>query len=373
MTGTEQDGSDRFSEALRPGAVIGILGGGQLGRMLALAAARLGMRCHIYCPDPQSPAFDIAAETTVAAYDDPTALSAFAAACDVVTYEFENVPALTVDTLSPLVPARPGRRPLAVCQDRLEEKRLLEGLDIGSASWRQVDSLDDLRAGIADLGGPCVLKTRRLGYDGKGQARLKSEDDADRAYEAIAGAPAILEAFVPFSREVSVVCARGVAGDFAAYDVAENHHDAGILRVSRVPARISEAGAAVAVDIARRIAEALGHVGVMAVEMFLLRDDSGERLLVNELAPRVHNSGHWTIEACPASQFEAHIRAIAGWPVPSTARIGDATMTNLIGDEALDWQALASEPGAALHLYGKRAVRPGRKMGHVTRVRPFGA
>ncbi len=373
MTVTAQDGTDHGAAALEPGATIGILGGGQLGRMLALAAARLGMRCHIYCPDPQSPAFDVAAARTVAAYDDREALTAFAADCDVVTYEFENVPALTVDTLSPLVPARPGRRPLAVCQDRLEEKRLLEGLGIGSAPWRKIDSLDGLRAGVADLGGPCVLKTRRLGYDGKGQARLKSTGDADRAWEAIAGAPAILEAFVPFSREVSVVCARGVAGDFAAYDVTENHHEAGILRVSRVPAGISEAGAAVAVDIARRIAEALGHVGVMAVEMFLLDDDSGERLLVNELAPRVHNSGHWTIEACPASQFEAHIRAIAGWPVPSTARIGDATMTNLIGDEALDWQALAAEPGAALHLYGKHAIRPGRKMGHVTRVRPFGA
>jgi len=355
---------------LAPGATIGILGGGQLGRMLALAAARLGLSCHIYCPEPDSPAFAVAAAHTVAGYEDRAALEAFAKHCDAVTYEFENVPATTIETLTDLLPARPSGRSLAVCQDRFEEKTLVEELGIGTARWRAVDSLADLRSAVADLGTPCLLKTRRLGYDGKGQARIADDGGIEAAWEAIAAAPAILEALVPFALEVSVVAVRGANGGFAAYDVTENRHEGGILKVSTVPAAIADDTAEAAIEIARRIAAALDHVGVLAVEMFVLRDGTSETLLVNEIAPRVHNTGHWTIEACPANQFEAHIRAVAGWPLPSMARVADAEMTNLIGSDAGSWRELAAEPGAALHLYGKREARPGRKMGHVTRLRP---
>ena len=370
--GRDVGADDRMTHPLPPGSTIGILGGGQLGRMLAMAASRLGLSCHIYCPDPDSPAFDVCARHTVAAYDDRAALETFASGCDVVTYEFENVPAPTVEILSALVPACPSGRSLAVCQDRLEEKQLLESLGIGAAAWARVDSPDDLRAAIDRLGPPAILKTRRLGYDGKGQARILAAGEADAAWAEIGEAPALLEAMVPFSCEVSVVAARGVDGSFAAYDVAENVHRNGILHVSRVPARIAPETADEAVDIARSIAEALGHVGVLAVEMFVLRQSQGESLLVNEIAPRVHNTGHWTIEGSPLSQFEAHIRAVAGWPVPSTARFADAEMTNLIGADADTWAMLAAEPGAALHLYGKAQARPGRKMGHVTRLFPLG-
>ncbi|WP_436639004.1 5-(carboxyamino)imidazole ribonucleotide synthase [Microbaculum sp. FT89] len=357
---------------LPPGSTIGIFGGGQLGRMLAMAAARIGMSCHVYCPDPDSPAFAVAAARTVAAYDDRAALEAFASACSVVTYEFENVPAETIEILSGLVAARPSGRSLAVCQDRLEEKRLCEDLGVGTAAWARIDGPDDIRAAVEQFGAPAILKTRRLGYDGKGQANVMGQQDADAAWAAIGEAPAVLEARVPFVCEVSVVAARGEDGTFAAYDVAENRHDGGILRVSRVPARISPEIADEAVDVARSIAEALGHVGVLAVEMFVVRQAQGDSLLVNEIAPRVHNTGHWTIEACPLSQFEAHMRAVAGWPVPSTARFADAEMTNLIGTDADAWQAIAAQPGTALHLYGKAESRPGRKMGHVTRLFPLG-
>lgn len=360
-------------EPLPPGSTIGILGGGQLGRMLAMAAARLGLKSHIYCPEPDSPAFDVAAARTIAAYEDETALAAFAAACDAVTFEFENVPARTVDVLSAEVATRPGARSLAVCQDRLEEKRLCASLGIGTADWLPVDDVASAREAAAALGRPALLKTRRLGYDGKGQARVEKPEQAEAAFAAVGGAPSVLEARVPFACEVSVVGVRGADGAFAAYDVTENVHEAGILRTSRVPARIGEETAAAARAIAARIADALDHVGVLGVEMFVLREagqegSGGESLLVNEIAPRVHNTGHWTIEACPASQFEAHMRAVAGWPLPSTRRIADAEMTNLIGADADAWAALAAEPGAALHLYGKREVRPGRKMGHVTRL-----
>ncbi|MEJ8574035.1 5-(carboxyamino)imidazole ribonucleotide synthase [Microbaculum marinum] len=360
-------------DPLPPGSTIGILGGGQLGRMLAMDAARLGLSCHVYCPDPDSPAFAVAARHTVAAYDDAVALERFAAECDAVTYEFENVPAGTVEILTGRLPARPSGRSLAVCQDRKAEKTLVEGLGIGTAPWRPVDRSEDLCAALADIDTPALLKTRRFGYDGKGQARIDTLDGAHAAWEAIAAASAIVESLVPFALEVSVVAVRGVAGDFAAYDVVENVHEAGILRISRVPARIAPATAAAAVEIARQIAEELGHVGVLAVEMFVIRDAGGERLMVNEIAPRVHNTGHWTIEACAISQFEAHVRAVAGWPVPSTERHADAEMVNLIGADADRWRDFAAEPGAALHLYGKSDTRPGRKMGHVTRLRPRGS
>lgn len=354
---------------LPPGSTIGILGGGQLGRMLAMAAARLGLRCHVYCPEADSPAFDVAAAHTVASYDDEAALRRFAAACGAVTFEFENVPARTVEILSSAVPARPSGRSLAVCQDRLEEKRLCGSLGIGTADWRPAGDLAALRDALAALARPSLLKTRRLGYDGKGQARVDGPADVDAAWKMVGGAASVLEALVPFACEVSVVAVRGADGGFEAYDVAENHHEGGILRTSRVPARIEAGTAAAARAITRRIADALGHVGVLGVEMFVLREAGAETLLVNEIAPRVHNTGHWTIEACTASQFEAHMRAVAGWPLPSTARIADAEMTNLIGSDADAWAELAAEPGAALHLYGKRDARPGRKMGHVTRLR----
>ncbi len=355
-------------DPLPPGSTIGILGGGQLGRMLAMAAARLGLKSHIYCPEADSPAFDVAAACTIAAYEDEAALAAFAAACGAVTFEFENVPARTVEVLSTLVPTRPGARSLAVCQDRLEEKQLCASLGIGTADWRPVNDAASAHEAAAALGRPAILKTRRLGYDGKGQARVETPEEAGAAFAAVGGAFSVLEARVPFTCEVSVVGVRGADGAFAAYDVTENVHEAGILRTSRVPARIGTETADAAVGIAHRIADALDHVGVLGVEMFVLRQGQSESLLVNEIAPRVHNTGHWTIEACPASQFEAHMRAVAGWPLPSTRRVADAEMTNLIGADADAWAALAAKPGAVLHLYGKREAREGRKMGHVTRL-----
>ncbi len=353
---------------LPPGSTIGILGGGQLGRMLAVAAAQLGLKCHVYCPEAGSPAFEVAGAHTVAAYEDWQALDAFADACDVVTFEFENVPAATAERLAGRVPVRPSARSLAVCQDRLEEKRLLSGLGIPSADWREIASLADLETGVAELGSASLLKTRRLGYDGKGQARLDRMSPAE-AWDEVGAAPSILEALVPFALEVSVVAARGLDGSFAPYDIPENIHRDGILRTSTVPAPIADETAGAARTIARRIADELGHVGVLGVEMFVIREGGAERLLVNEIAPRVHNTGHWTIEACVASQFEAHVRAVTGWPLPQTSRVADAEMENLIGADADRWAGIAAEPGAALHLYGKAESRPGRKMGHVTRLR----
>lgn len=354
---------------LPPGSTIGILGGGQLGRMLAMAAARLGLRCHVFCPDPASPAFDVAARHTVADYGDLAALEAFAGGCDAVTVEFENVPAAALERLEQLVPVRPGARSLAICQDRVAEKSLVSDLGVPTADWRPAANLSELAAACAALGPATLLKTSRLGYDGKGQARLESWPSPEAAWDSVGRAPVIVEALVPFSREVSVVAVRARDGAFGAYDVAENTHDGGILRVSRVPAAIRPATADAARAVARQIGDALDHVGVFAVEMFVVGDE--ERLLVNEIAPRVHNSGHWTMEACPASQFEAHIRAVAAWPLPDTRRLADAEMTNLIGADVEGWQALAAEPGAALHLYGKAESRPGRKMGHVTRLGPL--
>lgn len=357
-------------KVLAPRDTIGILGGGQLGRMTALAAAELGLRTLIYQPERDGPGFDVATETMSGAYEDMARLAEFAARCDVITYEFENVPAETVTFLDSLKPVRPGARMLAVSQDRLAEKEFVTGLGIPCAPWRAVNSLADLEYAVAALGRPSVLKTRRFGYDGKGQVLIRPETVLADAFAAIGSQPAVLEGFVPFVAEVSVIAARGLDGSFAAYDVCENEHRHHILWQTSVPARITPATAAAALDIARRIGEGLETIGVFAVEMFLLRDDSGERLIVNEIAPRVHNSGHWTIEGAECSQFEQHVRAVAGWPLGATARTGaSVNMHNLIGDEAADWLRLASEPGTHLHLYGKSEARPGRKMGHVTRVR----
>jgi 5-(carboxyamino)imidazole ribonucleotide synthase len=360
---------------LPPGSTIGILGGGQLGRMLALAAARLGFRCHIFCPDPASPAFDVSANKTVAAYSDAAALEAFAHSVDVVTYEFENIDVAAVERIAAIAPVRPDARALAVSQDRLSEKSFLRDLGMPTAPFAAVSDAPSLQAAVDALGLPAVLKARRFGYDGKGQVVMRAGDDPEPARNAIGHAPAILEARVAFTREISIIAARALSGAVASYDPAENVHRDGILHTSTVPAAIAASTAAEARRIAGTILETLDYVGVIGIEFFEVEDVAGSRLLVNEFAPRVHNSGHWTEDACAVSQFENHVRAIAGWPLGPTTRHADAVMTNLIGADVEDWQGLAGEPGARLHLYGKREVRPGRKMGHVTRfaARPLPA
>lgn len=355
---------------LAPGATIGILGGGQLGRMLATAAAELGFRCHVFSPDGESPAFDVAAARTIASYENQQALAAFAGSVDVVTYEFENVPAETAEFLSGQAVVLPGVGALAASQDRLSEKELMRSLGLEVAPFAAVDGLDDLVAALERLGRPAILKTRRFGYDGKGQVKIGPGDDPAAALAAINHHPAVLEGFVSFAREVSAIVVRGRRGETACYDITENVHRNHILATSTVPASIRPETAEEAKGIGMRIAEALDYVGVLAVEMFLVEEGGTERLLVNEIAPRVHNSGHWTQDGALASQFENHIRAVAGWPLASTARHSDAVMTNLIGAEADAWHDIAAEPGARLHLYGKAESRPGRKMGHVNRITP---
>ena len=352
--------------ALAPGGTIGILGGGQLGRMLSIAAARLGLKTHIYEPGPNPPAGDVAAAVTTAAYDDAEALARFAGSVDVVTFEFENVPAPAAATLLAHAPVRPTPRALEISQDRVDEKAFIEGLGIAVAPWRAVGDLQDLKAGLAEIGAPSILKTRRLGYDGKGQVRIGDACRADSAWDEIAGAPAILEGLVPFVREISVIGARGLSGEVVCYDPGENVHRDGILHTTTVPAEITAAVRMDAVLIAGKILNALDYVGVMGIELFQAPEG---KLLVNEIAPRVHNSGHWTIEACVVDQFQQHIRAVAGWPLGDGSRHSDAVMTNLIGAEAEEWRRLAAS-GDGLHLYGKREARPGRKMGHVTRISP---
>ena len=353
-----------MTEALHPGATIGILGGGQLGRMLSVAASRLGLCCHIYDPAPGCPASHVAAACTTAPWDDIAALTAFARAVDVVTYEFENVPTASLDAIEAIRPIRPGRRSLAVSQERLAEKSFLAGIGLSVAPFAAVSDAASLDAALATIGTPAILKTRTLGYDGKGQARIMSAADASAALAAMNGAPAILEGFVAFDREISVIAARGLDGRVAAYDPGENVHEGGILRTTTVPAAITNSQRTDAVLIAGRILNALDHVGVMGVELFVTR--SG--LIVNEIAPRVHNSGHWTQNGCLIDQFEQHIRAIAGWPLGDGTRHSDVTMENLIGEDIARLPQLLSE-GAALHLYGKGEARPGRKMGHVNRLR----
>ena len=352
--------------ALEPQATIGILGGGQLGRMLALAAARLGFKCHVLAPSPDSPAFDVVHRVTCADYNDTEALDRFAADVDVVTYEFENVPADTATFLSARVPVLPDPKILATTQDRLAEKTFVSGLGIGTAAFAPVGGPQELAAALERIGRPAVLKTRRYGYDGKGQAAIRNGTDPAAAWREVGAQPCILEAFVPFEREVSVVAARGADGSVECFDVTENEHRDHILKVSRAPATLSAAAAAEARRIAETIAQKFGYVGVLAVEMFVLA--GGGEILVNEIAPRVHNSGHWTLDGASVSQFEQHIRAVAGWPLGKPMRHGRVEMTNLIGDEVADYRRWLAVPGASVHLYGKAAVRPGRKMGHVTRV-----
>jgi 5-(carboxyamino)imidazole ribonucleotide synthase len=355
---------------LKPGDTIGILGGGQLGRMLAMAAARLGLRCRVFSPDPDSPAFDVVANATCAEYADVEALELFAADVDVITYEFENVPAASAMILAERRRVLPDRRILETTQDRLIEKDFVRGLNIKTADYADVSSPQTLHTAIARIGLPAVLKTRRFGYDGKGQMIIRAGDDPDRAWTDLGTRSAILEAFVPFEREISVIAARSADGDVECFDVTENEHRDHILKVSRVPAAIPDELAARARDIAQRIAAALNYVGVLAVEMFVVNRDGKPEVLVNEIAPRVHNSGHWTLDGASVSQFEQHIRAIAGWPLGRPLRHGEVTMTNLIGDEINSYGEWLAVPGATVHLYGKGAPRPGRKMGHVTQVVP---
>ena len=355
---------------LKPGDTIGILGGGQLGRMIALAAARLGLKTHILCPDKDSPAFQVSAHHACAAYDDFAALEAFAAGVDVVTYEFENVPLATAEFLAARRPLHPGAKALAITQDRLSEKTFVTGLGIETAPFAAVDSLADLEAAVAKLGLPAVLKTRRFGYDGKGQVMIRPGEDLTAAWHALGRQSAILEGFVPFEREVSIVAARRSDDAFAAFDVTENVHREHILNTSTVPASVSPETARKARSIACAIGGALDYVGVFAVELFVVGRGAAEHVVVNEIAPRVHNSGHWTQDGAKTCQFEQHVRAIAGWPLGDPTRIGRAEMRNLIGEDVHAWHTLLAEPGARLHLYGKDEARAGRKMGHVNRVWP---
>jgi len=353
---------------LKPGDTIGILGGGQLGRMLALAAARLGLKCHVYSPDPDSPAFDVVQHAICAEYADVSALEQFASDVDVVTYEFENIPTATALVLAARRPVVPDPKVLEMTQDRLAEKDYVRKLGLGTADYRAVSSVDELRKALGELGMPAVLKTRRFGYDGKGQVTIRSLDGLEEIWSQLATRQAILEAFVPFEREVSVIAARGGDGRIVCFDVTENDHRDHILKTSTAPARIPEAMQAEAQRMAETIANAFGYVGVLAVEMFVAGVASGPRLLVNEIAPRVHNSGHWTLDGATVSQFEQHIRAVAGWPLADVRRHGPVTMINLIGHDVDAYADWLTEPGTTVHLYGKGSVRPGRKMGHVTIV-----
>lgn len=352
---------------LKLGATIGILGGGQLGRMLAMAAHRLGLRAHIYAPEPDACAFEVTSLTTIARFDDREALAKFFGSVDVVTWEFENVPAEIVKHLAIAHKFRGDVRALSIAQDRLLEKRFLMECALPVAPFQAIDSLDDLKISLADVGTPAVLKTRRLGYDGKGQLLVREGDDLARIFKGLNGAAAILEAFISFEREVSVILARGGDGATAAYDVIENVHETHILRSSRVPALVSPEVAEMAVAAARTIARALDYVGVLGVEFFVTGKPE-KPLLINEFAPRVHNSGHWTEAACATSQFTQHIRALAGWPLGDPGRFADAEMLNLLGDEVLK---ATSIQGASVHIYGKSEARPGRKMGHTIRLIPL--
>ncbi len=355
---------------LEPGSTIGILGGGQLGRMLALAAARLGFNVHVYCPDENSPAFKVAETSYVCNYDDQTALAEFASATDVITYEFENVPADTATYLSAITPLHPSAGALKIAQDRLAERKFLTSTGIAIAPFASISSLEDIHQALPKIGTPCVLKACRLGYDGKGQAVINSPEAMPNAWTAIGKAEAILEAFIPFEREISVIIARTPSGDMAAYDPGENKHVNHILDETSIPASITADIHKQALKIAQDIAQALDYIGILAVEMFVCDAFGYEPLYVNEIAPRVHNSGHWTQDACHTDQFEQHIRAICGWPLGSSHRHSDAVMKNLIGDDYYKWPQFAAHNDCNIHLYGKTTVRPGRKMGHINRTIP---
>ncbi|WP_306151921.1 5-(carboxyamino)imidazole ribonucleotide synthase [Roseovarius sp. MMSF_3281] len=353
-----------MTDLLSTGTTIGILGGGQLGRMLSVAASRLGFKTCVFEPGGDCPASHVSNFHFKAAYDDEAALRRFAEAVDVVTYEFENIPTAALDLIESLVPVHPGREALRVSQDRLTEKDFLSELGLTTAPYAAVTTAEDLEAAIEKIGLPAILKTRRFGYDGKGQARIMQAGDAASALADMAGQEAILEGFVEFSHEVSVIGARSAAGDVACFDPGENVHEGGILRTTTVPARLSTPQRTDAVLMAGKILNALDYVGVMGVELFV----TPQGLVVNEIAPRVHNSGHWTQQGCTVDQFEQHIRAVAGWPLGDGSRYADVVMENLIGDDMDKVPSIAKERDASLHLYGKADVKPGRKMGHVNRV-----
>ncbi len=359
---------------LAPNSVIGLLGGGQLGRLLANAACGLGLRTHIFAPEAACPAKDVAFAQTTADYEDAKALAAFAQSVDIISYEFENVPARTVEILQDLgAQVAPGGKALAVAQDRLVEKQFIESVGAKTAPYFPVDDLETLQKGLEALGAPAILKTRRLGYDGKGQTTLRSQTDdlgetwqnaQEKAWREIGARPAILEAMIDFTCEISIIGARGFNGEVVLFEPSENYHQGGILRRSTAPADISTHTAQQAAAITADLLQALDYIGVIGVEFFVLSDGN---VLVNEFAPRVHNSGHWTADACVTSQFEQHIRAIAGWPLGDPTRFAPCVMENLIGADADAWKERASEPRARLYLYGKDKAKPGRKMGHITR------
>lgn len=354
---------------LAPGGSIGILGNGQLGRMAALAAARLGYRCHAYGPEENAPANQVSDAFSVAAYDDAEALTRFAGAVDVVTFEFENIPLATVELLENLVPLRPGTKVLSICQHRLREKDFCRSVSVPAADYRPAHDLAELQQAVEEIGTPCILKSAELGYDGKGQVRITAASDLEAAWSAMRGhaaeAAGIVEAVVEFRMEISVIVARGSDGGMRTYVPVENRHRNHILDETIVPANLSQEVADRAEAIARHLAQEMNLVGLLAVEMFVTHDG---KVLVNEMAPRPHNSGHWSIDACITSQFEQFIRAVAGLPLGSTERLCDAVMKNLLGEEVEDWRKILTDPGNKLHLYGKAAHRPGRKMGHVTRL-----
>lgn len=352
-----------------PGSRLGIVGGGQLARMIALSAAELGISSHIFTPESHSPGSDVAAQITQADYDDEIALMRFADSVDIITYEFENVPARTAALLASRRPLNPNADALQKTQDRFLEKEFISSLNLPVAAFHAIDTLDDLSRGVRNLGSPCILKTRRFGYDGKGQIKITANASLGRAFDEIAGAPAILEAYIPFTREISIVAARTAQGEFRAFDICENVHRDHILQFTHVPANIRQRTADVAITAAKKIADALTYVGVIAVEMFVTGNDSDEDIVINEIAPRVHNSAHWTIDGANTSQFQQHVRAICGLPLGSVTRRGTIEMENIVGDATERWLDLLGEPNTHLHLYGKRETRPGRKMGHVTRVR----
>ena len=357
---------------LRPGLTLGILGGGQLGRMLAQAAADFGLQSHIYAPEADSPAFELGAAYTCAPYSDRYSLQNFAETVDAVTFEFENVPTATLDRLAKArsgLKIFPPAKALAITQDRIAEKSFMRDLGLKTAPFAAVDGLDSLELALAEISAPAILKTRRMGYDGKGQARVGSAKDAAAAYEEIGGQSAILEGFVSFTREISVIAARGQDGAVVSYEACENAHRNHILSRTTLPAAITPKTAERAREAAELIIASLDYVGVLAVEMFVIGTGAGEDVVMNEIAPRVHNSGHWTIEGATTSQFEQHVRAVMGLPLGSTARRGLIEMDNLLGEDMHRVTGLLETEGAHLHLYGKKQARKGRKMGHVTFVR----
>jgi 5-(carboxyamino)imidazole ribonucleotide synthase len=351
---------------LPPNATIGIIGGGQLGRMAAMAAARLGYRCHILSDEANSPAAQVSSGVTVGGYDDPAALRAFAATVDVVSFEFENVSAEGLDLLASIKPVRPSPAILRISQDRVAEKSFVNDRGIATAPWQAVATLTETEAAVATMGLPAVLKTTREGYDGKGQAMLRAKSDIAPAFERLTPKPLIVEGFIDYAMEISVIIGRGEDGSMSVFDTVENRHRDHILDLTLAPARVPVAISDAARDIAAKLASGMNLVGLLAVEMFV---DAEGRVLVNEIAPRPHNSGHWTIDACPISQFELHIRAVAGLPLPPAMRHSDAVMKNLVGpEEAALWPRILATQGFIPHLYGKAEARLGRKMGHVTRL-----